>query len=95
MARAGAAAAAGAGRPVLARPLPGRLPCRWPVVVLASGRPPRVPLSLDLVPPLPGLAGAPGLRAAIYSPLFTAVTAAEEQTLAGWLFVIWQMAPVM
>ena len=72
----------------------GCLPCRWPVVALASGRPPRVPLSRDWVPP-PGRAVAPGLRVAIYRPLCTAVTAAEEQTLDGWLFVILQMAPVM
>src|SRR5215813_8683019 len=75
-ARAGAAARAAAGRPFPARPLPCRwpgavpcrwlaaVPCRWPAAVLASGRPPRVPLSRDWVP-LPGLAVAPGLRAAI------------------------------
>src|SRR5215472_1442243 len=61
----GAAVRGGAGRPLPARP-PGRLPCRGPVVAaLASGRPPRVPLSRDLVPPLAGLAVAPGLRVAI------------------------------
>src|SRR6516165_9501414 len=55
----------GDGRP-LPRPPLGRLPCRGPVAVaLASGRPPRVPLSRDLVPPPAGLAVVPGLRAAI------------------------------
>src|SRR5215470_8128072 len=61
----GAAVPAGDGRPFPRPPL-GRLPCRAPVVVaLASGRPPRVPLSLDLVPPPAGLAVVPGLRVAI------------------------------
>src|SRR6516162_10377867 len=60
----GAAVRAGAGRPLPARPPPGRLPGRGPAVVLASGRPPRVPLSRDWVPP-PGLAVVPGLRVAI------------------------------
>src|SRR5215472_7310373 len=61
----GAAVRAGAGRPFPARP-PGLLPCRGPVVVApASGRPPRVPLSRDLVPPPAVLAVVPGLRAAI------------------------------
>src|SRR5215471_2171098 len=61
----GAAVRAGAGRPFPPRPPPGRLPCRGPVVVvLASGRPPRVPLSRDLVPP-PGLAVVPGFLVAI------------------------------
>src|SRR5215468_8608996 len=60
----GAAVRAGAGGPFPARP-PGRLPCRGPeAVVLASGRPPRVPLSRDLVP-LPGLAVVPGFLVAI------------------------------
>src|SRR5262245_43233600 len=103
------AAATGAVRPrcawpaTRACPLPGLpwraacLPCRWPlvpVVALASGRPPRVPLSRDWVPPL-GRAVVPGLRVAIYRPLCTAWTAGEEQTSDGWLFVILQMAPVM
>src|SRR5215470_17368261 len=60
---AGAAVRADADRPFPPRP-PGRLPGRGPAVVLASGRPPRVPLSRDWVPP-PGLAAAPGLRVAI------------------------------
>src|SRR6516165_11059930 len=61
----GAATRAGDGR-LLPRPPLGRLPGRGPVAVaLASGRPPRVPLSRDLVPPLAGLAVVPGLRAAI------------------------------
>src|SRR5215472_2056867 len=60
----GAAVRADAGRPLPARPPPGRRPGRGPAVVLASGRPPRVPLSRDWVPP-PGLAAAPGLRVAI------------------------------
>ena len=62
---AGAAVRAGAGLPFPARAPPGRLPCRGPVVTPASGRPPRVPLSRDWVPPLPGLAVVPGLRVAI------------------------------
>src|SRR5215472_13532458 len=60
----GAAVRGDAGRPFPARRPPGRLPCRGPAVVLASGRPPRVPLSRDWVPP-PGLAEVPGLRVAI------------------------------
>src|SRR5262245_28020357 len=62
----GAAVRAGAGRPFPPRPPTGRLPGRGPVVAaLASGRPPRVPLSRDLVPPLAGLAVLPGFRVAI------------------------------
>src|SRR5215475_12190431 len=59
----GAAVRAGAGRPFPGRPA-GRLPGRGPEAV-ASGRPPRVPLSRDLVPLLTGLAVVPGLRVAI------------------------------
>jgi hypothetical protein len=89
--RAGAAVRPGAGRPFPARPSReraslGRLPWRW----VAAGA---------LVPGLGAAVARPGGRAGLarchHSPLCTAVTAGEVHTLAGWLFVILQMAPVM
>src|SRR6266568_3850143 len=76
---AGPACSGTASACAAARAVPG-----WPLPVRPlPGRVPR---------PRPG--GRAGLAGGHQSPLDTAVTAGVVQTLAGWLFVILQMAPV-
>src|SRR5262249_39085474 len=97
----GAAARAGAGRGFPGRPVLRGAPAAGlvPREGAVGGALFRPPAAGALVPGLGAAAAWPGRGAGLagghQSPLFTAVTAAEEQTLAGWLLVIWQMAPVM